>query len=729
MIREPEQDRANSGDVGEDEIDLTRLAGLLLDHRWLIAGITATIFLLGALYAFTATPVYQADALLHVESRKAGAPAVGDLSELFDSDASADTEIQILRSRMVLGRTIDELKMDISVRPADIPFWRRAPRNNLVFAGWEDDSRRIRVERLETSEFWTGEPLLLEVQENNRFRVIYEGRTLLEGAPGEDLLTEAGDISLRVSDLNASNGSRFELRKLPRRAAISAIHENLSVSEQGRNTGILHASLTGENRVWVREVLQSLTRNYVTQNIQRTAEEAERSLEFLEEQLPEIRDELNQAEDQLNEYRLEAESVDLTQETRSMLERLVELEARLNELRMRESEISRRYTREHPAYRTLIDQRRELEEEKERLEERARKLPEKQQQIFRLRRDVDLNQEIYLQLVNRAQELRVMRAGTVGNVRIIDEAMLRDRPVAPRKALILALSLVLGGMIALGWVLIRAAFNRTIQSPEELERQGIPVYASLPKSDEQQRSERILKLRNGRNRRHPLLAVEDPADLAVEAVRSLRTSLHFAMLEARNRVLMISGPSPEVGKSFTAANLGVVLAQAGQRVLVLDADLRKGHLHQYFDMRSERGLSEYLSGQEDCSGIIQDTRVENLHFISRGVVPPNPSELLMHPRLAALFGELEKRFDMVIADTPPILAVTDAAIVGRLAGASLLVARYGRNTVREVEQTMKRFQLNGVEIKGCIVNCIERRASNRYSYYAYEYGREGGEKN
>jgi len=268
-------------------------------------------------------------------------------------------------------------------------------------------------------------------------------------------------------------------------------------------------------------------------------------------------------------------------------------------------------------------------------------------------------------------------------------------------------------------------FNRGIDSPEQLEEQGISVYASVPLSEHQQKVDRLEALKRRRRKKTkdpiPLLALSDPNDLAVEALRSLRTSLHFAMMEASNKVLMVSGPSPGVGKSFVTANLAAVLAKTGQKVVVIDADMRKGHMHRFFDNVNDVGLSDYLAGKKKQEAILQPTRMDNLTFIARGQVPPNPSELLMHGRFKELMESLSEQYDIVLVDTPPILAVTDAAIVGQLAGTSLIVTRYGVNSVKEVDITLTRFAQNNVEIKGAILNCIERKSSNEYTYYAYEY--------
>lgn len=218
------------------------------------------------------------------------------------------------------------------------------------------------------------------------------------------------------------------------------------------------------------------------------------------------------------------------------------------------------------------------------------------------------------------------------------------------------------------------------------------------------------------------LAIENPADLAIEAIRGLRTSLHFAMMEARNNVLMISGASPKAGKTFVSTNLAAIIAQAGKKVLLIDTDMRKGYTHKLFEVSNEYGLSDFLSGKNDLPKSVKKIKNVEFDFISRGVVPPNPAELLMHRRFGELITWASNNYDIVILDTPPILAVTDAAIIGHYAGTTLLIARFEQNTPKEIEVSYKRFEQSGVIVKGCILNGVVKKAS---SYYGYGYNHYG----
>ncbi|WP_411360682.1 polysaccharide biosynthesis tyrosine autokinase [Pseudidiomarina sp. YC-516-91] len=715
-----------------DEIDLGRLFGLLIDKRWLIIGVTFVFMVFGVLYAVLSTPIYQADALLQVEKKSSGLPALGEeFGEMFTSDSEAATEIEIMKSRMVIGSVVEQLQLTNKVTPNYMP----------VIGGWlarrSAGNDEVVLSQFTVPREYEGLELSLEFAENGTAYELFgpEGEQVLTGTVGS-LASENG-FSLNIADAVLTDTHEFTLVKANRLGVIRSVQGSLSVSERGKQTGILSASIQHSDRAHAQRVLQAIAQEYMLQNIRRNAAEAENSLQFIERELPSVRQNLTQAEDKLNSYRLQSQSVDLSIETASLLERVVEIEKRLNELELKEKELSRLYTREHPTYQSLLEQKAQLLQEQEQINAQVGDLPETQQEVLRLARDVEVSQEIYVQLLNRMQELNVLKAGTVGNVRILDEAVTNPGAVAPKKSLIVVLATMLGGMVSVGYVFLMAALNRGIESPEQLEEIGINVYASVPLSPVQEdMNNKLAKMmsKNGTTRDIPFLALEDPADLAIEALRGLRTSLHFAMLEAQNKVIMISGPSPGVGKSFVTANFAAVLAQAGQKVLVIDGDIRRGYMHAQLGGENNYGLSDFLASvdkthdggvvdKNNLSTIIQKTKVPNLHFIPRGTAAPNPSELLMHPRMEKMLGKLNEYYDYVLIDTPPILAVTDAAIVGRYAGTSLLVARFGDTPAKEVEATVKRFAQNGVDIRGVILNGVERRASGYYGYgYGYSYG-------
>lgn len=711
--------RQSSAAVENDEIDLGRLLGYLIDGRWWIVTITALFMVLGVAYALLATPVFKANALLQVEKKASGAALLGDMADVLGGEQpDAAAEIELLTSRMVLGRTVQELHLDTVVTPDFFPLVGRGMSRLMG-----NPYPKMAVSRFEVAPELVGTPLTLTVNEDKHFTLEVEGR-VLEGQVGK--LLEKEDVILLLSDVAADEGQVFTLVKQPVLDVIAELQRDLQVSEKGKNTGIISLALEGEDKSRIRAVLDNISQNYLQQNVVRKTEEAQKSLDFLQVHLPQVKDELNRSEELLNVYRQQNESVDLSLEAKAALDTMVGLEKQLNELTFREAELQQLYTRQHPAYIALMEKRQTLMNTKNVINKSIKRLPKTQQEILRLTRDVQVGQQIFIQLLNKQQELNIMKAGTIGNVRIIDDAAVETRAVKPKKPLIVVLATLLGGMLSVGLILVRAAFHRGVESPEQLEEMGLSVYATIPYSDEQAKIEQQQKKRRqAMPLNEALLAARNPADLAMESLRSLRTSLHFAMMEAKNNIVMISGPGPGLGKTFVSTNFAATLALGGKKVLVIDADLRKGYMQKVMGQEMGAGLSSYLAGQTELAHVVSQTGFDGLDFVCRGSVPPNPSELLMHPRFKALLDWASEHYDFVIVDSPPILAVTDAAIVGQHVGASLLVARFAKTAVKEVEVAIRRFEQNGVVIKGILLNAVEKKASSyygNYGYYQYSYG-------
>ncbi|HDU6109142.1 TPA: polysaccharide biosynthesis tyrosine autokinase, partial [Klebsiella pneumoniae subsp. pneumoniae] len=572
--------------------------------------------------------------------------------------------------------------------------------------------------------------IILKVINSKNYEIYNDDdELLLKGSIGN--IFEKPGVTIKVDSIDAKPGTKFELSYVSKLKAINDLRDSLSVADQGKDTGMLILSITGMDRSLIQKILDSISNNYLAQNIEREAAQDAKSLEFLNVQLPKVRDDLNAAEDKLNNYRRKSDSVDLSLEAKSVLDQIVNVDNQLNELTFRESEISQLYTKEHPTYKALMEKRKTLQDERAKLNKRVSSMPETQQEILRLSRDVESGRAVYMQLLNRQQELSIAKSSAIGNVRVIDRAVTQPKPVKPRKVILLVIGIVFGGILSVTIVLIRVFLRRGIESPEQLEEAGINVYASVPISDtllnkgSQIKGQRKNKNDNSEKR---LLAIDNPADVAIESIRGLRTSLYFAMMEARNNILMISGASPNAGKTFVSSNLAAIISQSGKRVLFIDADLRKGYTHKLFGTDNNHGLSDWLSARDPMDKIIKHLPTIGIDFISRGTVPPNPAELLMHSRLKEVLSWASSNYDLVIVDTPPILAVTDAAIISKYVGTSLIVARFEQNTVKEMEVCIKRFEQAGATIKGCILNGVVRKASSYYNYgytsYGYSYSKD-----
>lgn len=725
--------------VKDDEVDLRDLIGVLVDRKWWIFGTTVLFFLVAAVYSLLAPPIYQAQAMVQVESKMPAIPGLSDLTSLGGGSGAATTEIALLTSRSVIGVAVDDLKLDVQIEPYYFPLFgafvaRRFQSEadievspawfGLSSYGWGGEG--LDVHRLSVPKALIDSPLVLQIGHKKGSFTLFDedGGKILDGVVAVPV--ERQGVSIEVASLRGNPGMRFQIQKLRRFDVVAALQDRITAVEQGKESGIIQLSYEDRDPLLAEALVQRVADAYVRQNVDRSSAEAATQLQFVKEQLPTMRLKVEEAQAAMSAYQSRANSVDITMQTKGLLEQEVAVEGSIQQLRLRQAEMDRSFTREHPAYRALLNQIGELESRKAGFQRQVSVLPDTQQELLRLTRDLQVNNEMYTALLNQAQQLDVARAGTVGNVRIVDPASADiANPVKPRRSLIVMVATLLGAFLAAGIVFLQRLLNPGIEDPSEIEELGLPVYAAIPLSV----SSSMPKLRKGKHgtrviadgRQH-LLAVTDPADPAVEALRSLRTSLHFAMLEAKNNILAISGPRPGVGKTFVSSNLAGVIAQAGQRVLVIDADMRKGTLHKLLGISQQGGLSDVLGGKLPVGSAIHALPgLDNMHYMVRGDVPPNPAELLMHPRFQQLLEDLSRQYDLVIVDTPPILAVTDAALVATHAASTLLVTRFGVNQAKEIALTMRRFEQNGVQVKGAIFNAVEKRATGYYSYGYYEY--------
>ena len=727
-------------DNDQDSIDLLGIFGSLIDQKWLIGAFTGAFMAAGVAYAVLATPVYLANALVQVEPKKNDMLGFSDLSSMLGGQSPSVTEIGIIKSRAVIGKTVDDLRLDIDVTPNTFPviggFLARRYRGETEssvapprfgFNSYAWGGERLEFARLDLPKELLGKKLTLIAGEQQHFQLLDDNDNLLvEGVAGEAFAQDG--VEGLVERLQANPGARFEVVRNPRIVTIQGYQDALDISEKGKVWGIIGVALAPPDAAEAVKILNKIAALYVDQNVRRTSAEAAQSLAFLQSQLPQVKRDLAKASDALNAYQTHGKTVNISLETQSVLGQSVALETRISELKMQQAEMDRKFTKQHPAYRALMSQIGELTQQQKSLEGKVGDLPATQQELLNLTRDVEVASQIYTQLLNKSQELDIVRAGAVGNVRLIDPADVDlSSPVKPKKALIVLIATFLGAFVGVALVLLRKSLSKGLEGPEAIEQLGLPVYASIPYSA-LQRDEDTKKGRAKITAETPayLLALRNPTDLSIESIRSLRTCLHFAALDSTNNRIMISGPSPQVGKTFVSSNLAAVMAQSGQRVLLIDADMRKGHLHKTLNVPIANGLSDLLVKRCSIEQAINTVEIDNLHFISRGQVPPNPSELLMHANFRDLLAELSQRYDVVIIDTPPLLAVTDAAIVGREAGISLIVTRFAVNPAKEIEATIRRFAQNGIELKGAVFNGVEKRAASyygngSYGYYNYEY--------
>lgn len=718
------------------EPTLVDVLWVLANARWTIAVVLAAVLVLAVAYLVAATPVYESDALVQVEDKAKTLAGLQDLSAMFAEASPAETEIEIIRSRSLIGSVVNQLDLDFGAAPRRFPLIGSAmarrhrdaapadPFLGLSRFAWGGE--RIRVRRLDVANELLERELTLTALPGGQYRLDDdEGGLLVEASVGVAAGSTEGrpHVGLFVSELNARPGTEFRLVKHRAADVIRQLQLDLRIAEKGKKTGILVLGLEGEDPARTAATLSAIATTYLRQNVERKSAEAAKTLEFLESQLPVLKSNLDAAEAALNAYRRGKGTIDLSLETQKILERAADIEKALSELDLARSELRQRFTDSHPTILGVAKKMETLREERAATSARMRALPETELESARLVRDVKVATELYLLLLNKAQELRVVKSGTVGNVRIVDQATVPYLPARPKRGVVLFVALLFGLGAGIAVALGKRALLGGAEDPSEIEAgTGLPVYVVIPHSEAERRLHR--EHRRAPGVPVPVLAVAAPDDLAVESLRSLRTSLQFALVEARNHIVAISGPGPETGKSFVALNLAHVLVSADRKVLLVDADLRRGRVHRHFGLERQPGVSDVVSGAATFDAAIRPTGNGHLYVLPSGRIPPNPAELLASNRFELMLGEAALRFDLVIIDTPPLLAVTDPVLVARIAGVNLLVLRGGGHSISEIAQAAKVLEQNGVKAQGAVLNDV-RAAHGRYGrygrYYRYQY--------
>src|SRR5690348_286961 len=725
---------------GGDDIDLRALLGTLIDHKRFILTVTAGFFLAGLAYVLLTRPVYQATALLQVEQAPT-LPGITAVEQAVGASDPASTDAAaILTSYSVVKSAVDALNLNIVVSPDRVPLignlaaqFYTPSTPGAVAAAWPGLGRydwggsQVDVDRLDVPVSLLGQTLTLVAGRNGAYTLradslvpLMDGKLLLQGHVGQTV--KQNGITMHVAKLDANPGTHFSVTRNNEATTVAGLQASINAQPAQQNSNVIELSLDSVSPHLAVQILDYVTQAFLAQNVGRNSAQSANSLKFVTKQLPIVKKRLEDAQAALNAYQLKAHSVDVPMQTQSMLTQLDDIDSNLRQLESQRLEAARLYTPQHPAYKAIMNQIGMLQARKSAMQKQMSTLPDTQRQLLRLNGNVQVLNTTYNGLLNEEQQLQISQAGAVGTARIVDEPTVDiTSPAKPKKLMTVAGSTVAGAVLALAFVFLRQFMKRGVEDPAEIEQLGLPVYTAIPLSEQQLALSEHERPRLFSRRRQRLLALAAPEDLAAEALRGLRTSLYFTAPDAANNRIMICGSSPNAGKTFVSANLAAINAQAGQRVLLIDANMRDGKLHTILGGRPDNGLSELLADRivvEEAIRSVDD--VENLHFIPAGRKPSNPSELLMRPRFSALLHALSPRYDLIVIDSPPILSVTDATIIGHHVGTSLLVVRFGLNQSREVEMAMQRFRQSGVEIKGVVFNGMERRSGgfNAYGYHA-----------
>lgn len=705
---------------------------LMLSNKALILVTAAVVFVMGGLYLTIVPPTYESNLLIQVEDQSGSSSnLLGDLSSALQLKAAAPAEMEIIKSRLVVSAAVDKLRLYIDVRPVVMPAlgrWMQVappvgvslspPRFGLDSYAWGGET--LEVQRFDVPPEFEDKRFTLTSLGAGRFRLTDDrGHVDAIGQLGAPLVVnnDSGSFHLLVSNMLARAGERFELRRSSRLDVIDALQRALTVQELGRESDVIGVTLTGPDRRKTADVLNSIAAEYLAQNMAYHALDTRKTIDFLNGQLPRLKQQLQHSETAFNTYRNRYGTIDLAQQTKLLLEQSVDAQTKLLELRQKRSELDQRFTDLNPAMGALDRQIGVLDRQLSGFSQRIADLPALEQRQVTLVRNLQVDTDLYMNLLNASQELEIAHAGKVGNVRVVDYAVASERPVKPKKALVMAFSLFGGLAIGLALAFLKRAVFEGLRDPGSIEEAvGVPVLAQIPRSQRQRDLDRSTAGGG-------VLARQYPNDPAIESVRSLQVALQFVMLEQSQGVILIAGPSPAVGKSFVSLNLSTLLAMTGEPVLLIDCDLRRGRLHQAFEVGRAGGLSEYMQGKATLDEVIRKGERDPLDFISCGEYPAAPAHLLLSPRFGTMLQTLRARYRFIILDTPPVLAVADSAIAGAYADLSLVVAREGATSVSELQHSIAALKQGGITPRGIVYNDMDMRrgkyGSSRRRYVGY----------
>ncbi|MCX4146321.1 polysaccharide biosynthesis tyrosine autokinase [Paraburkholderia madseniana] len=765
----------------DEDAVMRDLLRMIMDQIWWVLAIAGCVILAAVIYTKLATPIYSADALLQVDTQTGNNGSQSqNTPSLVPSVAPMRTEaeIEIIKSRAVVEPVVEQFKLNFSTAAKTMPVlgkissWFAHPGRPLGAAFGMDSyawgGEQFEVGSITVPKSLEGAHLTLHVLDYGRYELTDSfGQQILTGVAGQE--ASGNDVTLFVKTLVARPGTEFYVTRFNQLDAVAALSSGLQVAEKGRDTGVVQLSYMGTDPHAITAITNAVAASYLAQRTERAQEEASHMLSFLNSELPRLRAEVKKTETALSEYQSKAGSFQPTQEAGVYLAGGLDYEKQIATLRIQRAQLLQRFTEESPEVQQVDAQLAAMSREKARFEDHFSTLPSSERNALSLQRDAKVAEEIYVALLNKTQELSISRAGTIGNVHIIDAALLPSQPVRPKSALIISAGTLLGIIGGILFAFCRHTFFTGVADPEFVERRfQLPIFGSIAFSPEQARSDRQLSamraaalpgprstptevsagssgvmralrpgsaaarqgqvpvgtqtvIASGKTPMRPLLVKTHPYDSTVEGLRGLRATLQFGLVDAPNRIVAITSPAPSDGKSFLCANLAALIAESGKRVLLIDADLRRGRLAQYLGRSPNGGLTELLTGQVDLEAAARATGVDGLHFIAAGAYPPNPSEILTSSRFGEILARFEQEFDLVIVDTPPLLAVADAAVIAHIAGSTVLVMRSGAHTEGHVADALKKLRRARARVVGGVMNAVPLKSHNKNGTYDYAY--------
>ena len=756
---------SNTESHQEDDIDIKEIWRVIYSYRWSILVIFSIVMVMTIYYTWTTPPVYEATTVVMIKESQADPSSFVFDFGLNKSAQRLQNEIEVLSSYNLHEKVINSLIADGSADKSALfgtRYVRKRYRLQDHFMTWigNNDDIIIVPEDLNFSE---RVKIVESLRRNTSISTVRDADVLKIAVNSGDS-TDAVFLANRISDI---------YRNLDLAGGLGELHFVLSfldsqiVKYENRLEMVENdlQSFQADNQIYSLDgsaalLLKDLT-SYETIYYTNIAE-----LEVAQEKVRYLKSQLSENEKALMEEitntnnpmivalrgkiaELEAQKVgqmidegwdENALQARDFNRRISEMKSKLTMIT--ESLILSGWSEEDPfaasqnIFDKIVEQEVEVHSTRSRASEykklvdqmaaRLTTLPVQTLRYARLERDLKLNENLYLTMKQKYEESRITEAGRLGKVHILDPALVAMK-VKPRKKISLIIGLFLGLGLGAGYAFLREFMDNTVKAVEHLERKGLVILGIIPDMVGANPKSSIKKIsipsKGGTDFKRRLITYEDPKSPISESYRSLRTNVSYASsVNKKIKSLLISSSQPGEGKSTTTANLAIAFAQLRKKTLLVDADLRKPVQHNVFGRPRGPGLSEFLIGEvTDLDSIIHSTKVENLSIITAGALPPNPSELLGSEAMSLLIDQLESNWDLVLFDSPPIVAVTDASTISGEIDAIALVVKAGQTEKPAVDRALDTIKNVRAPLIGAILNGASQESlGGKYSYY-YSY--------
>ncbi len=733
-----------------------------------------TFLLASFLYLFSVNYIYSSSSTIIIETQNSG------MSSIFDAGLGSDinhleNEIEILKSRTTAERTIEALLNSkhknnlhlFNTRRFDNSLLKQTLRN-VFFLDWgyevlsldseiNDSLKNIFTKNLQTN------LQVASLRNTDVLKVSYSSYNPNEAAIVINTLI---DVYQKRDQEWASGEMRYLKQFLSQQLRVkeeelNQIEQNLKEFQErehiyglDNNSNLLLNQLTSvESNYYNTEAKRNILnerKKYFEKQLNKDEKEFARSVtNTLDAQLYSIRLELSS---------LEADYISTKSREGNDHPAVLELERKIKNLKTVLNKETKKFVKQGIAVANPIQYRQaimdsvinldvlmsaynskllELEKLVFKYEKQLSSLPEKYLEFSRFQRDKVILDETYSLMKQKLEETKINEASQLGKIRIVDPAQPNTKATSPNKKVVLLVCIMFGILLGVGFILLSEFLDSTIKSIEEIERRGLPILAIIPsieKLDKEKKKRKKgykinLKLSNTDKIERRLLTHEDPKSPISEAYRSLRTSLVYNTSEKDCKIILVSSSGPGEGKTTTVANLAITYANMGKKTLLIDADLRKPVIHKMFNNESNIGFTNFLFGDESkLSNIYYQSDVQNLSIIKSGSIPPNPSELLSSKEMDHFIEKVKKEFDIVIFDTPPMIAVTDAFIINKYVDKALLVIRASVTQKGALERTLINMSNMSKNIDGVIFNGVNENntygGGYYYNYYQDYYGND-----